>query len=160
MITLSPKHKKRLGMVLLIVIGIGSTVALALTAFRQNMLYFFSPSQIIAGEAPHGRVIRVGGMVNKGSVQRARDSLQVSFNVTDFKHTIPVRYTGILPDLFREGQGIVAIGQMQPDGTFLADEVLAKHDEKYMPPEVAEALKAAEAKPVQDNSSRTNKGIN
>ena len=160
MITLNPKHKQRLGIILLIVIGIGSTVALAVTAFRQNMLYFFSPSQIMAGEAPHNRVIRVGGMVTQGSVQRVRDSLQVNFNVTDFKYTIPVRYTGILPDLFREGQGIVAIGRMQADGTFLADEVLAKHDEKYMPPEVASALKAAEAKPIQDHSSVANQGVN
>ncbi len=146
MITLSPKHKKRLGIVLLIVIGVSTTVALAITAFRQNMLYFFSPSQVVAGEAPLDRVIRVGGMVSEGSVQRSEDSLAVQFSVTDFEHTIVVRYTGILPDLFREGQGIVAIGTMQPDGTFSADEVLAKHDENYMPPEVADALQATEAK--------------
>ncbi len=128
------------------VTGIGIAVALAITAFSQNMLYFFSPSQVMAGEAPKNRVIRVGGMVSKGSVKRATDSLQVNFSVTDYAQTIPVQYTGILPDLFREGQGIVAIGQMQADGHFLADEVLAKHDENYMPPEVADALKAAEAK--------------
>lgn len=160
MITLNPQHKKRLGIILLMVIGIGSTVALALTAFRQNMLYFFSPSQIMAGEAPLDRVIRVGGMVTQDSVQRARDSLQVSFKVTDFEHTIPVQYTGILPDLFREGQGIVAIGRMQTGGTFLADEVLAKHDENYMPPEVAATLKSPEAQPVPDNSSTINQGVN
>jgi cytochrome c-type biogenesis protein CcmE len=137
------KHKQRLIIVLLIVTGIGTSVALALTAFSQNMLYFFSPSQIMAGEAPLNRTIRIGGMVTQGSLQRSSDSLQVNFSVTDYKHSIVVQYTGILPDLFREGQGIVAIGQMQEDGAFLAEEVLAKHDENYMPPEVADALKAA-----------------
>ncbi|RKZ41013.1 MAG: cytochrome c maturation protein CcmE [Gammaproteobacteria bacterium] len=141
---MSKKHKKRLSIMLLIMSGIGITVTLALTAFSQNMLYFFSPTQVVAGEAPTGRSIRVGGMVNKGSVERASDSLLVKFSVTDYAHTIQVQYTGILPDLFREEQGIVAIGQMQEDGSFIADEVLAKHDENYMPPEVAAALKAAE----------------
>ncbi len=143
MITMTRKHKQRLIIVLLIVTGIGTSVALALTAFSQNMLYFFSPSQIMAGEAPLNRTIRIGGMVTQGSLQRSSDSLQVNFSVTDYKHSIVVQYTGILPDLFREGQGIVAIGQMQEDGAFLAQEVLAKHDENYMPPEVADALKAA-----------------
>jgi len=143
-IRISKKHKKRLSIMLLIMSGIGITVTLALTAFSQNMLYFFSPTQVVAGEAPTGRSIRVGGMVNKGSVERASDSLLVKFSVTDYAHTIQVQYTGILPDLFREEQGIVAIGQMQEDGSFIADEVLAKHDENYMPPEVAAALKAAE----------------
>lgn len=151
MIRMSKKHKKRLGIVLLMVVGIGATVALALTAFSENMLYFFSPSQIMAGEAPTDRVIRVGGMVNKGSVQRASDSLQVNFSLTDNAHTIAVQYTGILPDLFREGQGIVAIGRLQGNDTFLADEVLAKHDENYMPPEVADALKAAKVKQPDNN---------
>ncbi len=147
MITVNQKHKKRLAIVLLMVIGIGAAVALAIAAFSENMLYFFSPSQVMAGEAPTNRVIRVGGMVSQGSVQRASDSLEVKFSVTDYKHTILVQYTGILPDLFREGQGIVAIGRMQQDGHFLADEVLAKHDENYMPPEVADALKEAENNP-------------
>jgi len=143
-ITMTQTHKKRLGIVLLIVLGISTTVALALTAFNENMLYFFSPTQIVAGEAPTDRMIRIGGMVNKDSLQRASDSLQVRFDVTDYAHTIPVEYTGILPDLFREEQGIVAIGQMQADGRFVAKEVLAKHDENYMPPEVADALKTAQ----------------
>lgn len=141
MITLTKTHKKRLGLVLLIVIGISTTVALAINAFRANMLYYFTPTQIMAGEAPTDRVIRVGGMVNTGSVQRATENLQVTFQVTDYQHTLPIQYTGILPDLFREGQGIVAIGKMQANGTFLATQVLAKHDEKYMPPEVAASLK-------------------
>jgi cytochrome c-type biogenesis protein CcmE len=143
-ITLTQTHKKRLGIVLLSVIGISTTVALAISAFRENMLYYFSPTQIRAGEAPKERVIRVGGMVTKGTVQRATDSLLVKFEVTDYQNSLAVQYTGILPDLFREGQGIVAIGKMQTDGSFLANEVLAKHDEKYMPPEVAASLKKDE----------------
>ena len=145
MIRFNKNHKKRLSIILLMLVGIGITVTLAISAFSENMLYFFSPTQVASGEAPTNRVIRIGGMVKKGSVIRAKDSLLIKFDVTDFAHTIPVQYTGILPDLFREGQGIVAIGWMQPDKSFLADEVLAKHDENYMPPEVADALKTAEA---------------
>ncbi|MDM8568255.1 cytochrome c maturation protein CcmE [Thiotrichales bacterium HSG1] len=145
-IRVSKKHKKRLAILLVILVGVGITVALALTAFNENMLYFFSPTQILAGEAPQNRVIRVGGLVSNGSVKRATDSLKINFDVNDHVNTVAVQYTGILPDLFREGQGIVAIGKMQPDGSFLADEVLAKHDENYMPPEVADALKEAKNK--------------
>ncbi len=145
MIRFNKNHKKRLSIILLMLVGIGIAVTLAITAFSENMLYFFSPTQVASGEAPTNRVIRIGGMVKKGSVIRAKDSLLIKFDVTDYAHTIPVQYTGILPDLFREGQGIVAIGRMQPDNSFLADEVLAKHDENYMPPEVADALKTAEA---------------
>jgi len=140
-ITLTRTHKKRLMVVVLIVVGISATVALAINAFRENMLYFFSPTQIVSGEAPHDRTIRVGGLVRKGTLKRASDSLLVKFEVTDFKHTVVVQYTGILPNLFREGQGIVAIGKMQRDGSLVADEILAKHDENYMPPEVAATLK-------------------
>lgn len=162
MITLTKTHKKRLGLVLLIVIGISTTVALAISAFRANMLYYFTPTQIMAGEAPTDRVIRVGGMVNKGSVQRATENLQVTFQVTDYQHTLPIQYTGILPDLFREGQGIVAIGRMQANGTFLASQVLAKHDEKYMPPEVAASLKktAKEEPAISSNQSLSTKTPN
>ncbi len=156
MITINQKHKKRLAIVLLMVVGIGLAVTLAVIAFNENMLYFFSPTQVMAGEAPMDRVIRVGGMVTKGSVERASDSLHVKFSVTDYAHTIPVEYIGILPDLFREGQGIVAIGQMQEGNTFLADEVLAKHDENYMPPEVADALKKAEETSTTSTTSTTN----
>ena len=148
MITMTKTHKKRLGIVLLIVVGISTTVALAVTAFNQNMMYFYSPSDVAAGKAPTNKPIRVGGMVTVGTVQHAKESLLVNFDVTDYAHTISVQYTGILPDLFREKQGIVVTGRMQEDGSFLADEVLAKHDENYMPPEVADALKAAEAKQV------------
>lgn len=141
---MTPKRKQRLLVVFLIILGVGATVALAVTAFQQNMLFFFTPTQIAKGEAPQNRQIRVGGMVNKGSVQRVNNSLQIKFEVTDFTHTVKVSYEGILPDLFREGQGVIAIGDMQPDGSFLAKEVLAKHDEKYMPPEVAQMMKAKE----------------
>jgi len=141
---MTPKRKQRLMVVFFIILGVGATVALAVTAFQQNMLFFFSPTQIAAGEAPKNRQIRIGGMVSKGSVQRVTSSLQVKFEVTDFAHTINVSYEGILPDLFREGQGVIAIGDMQADGTFSAREVLAKHDEKYMPPEVAQIMKASE----------------
>ncbi|MBE9562080.1 MAG: cytochrome c maturation protein CcmE [Proteobacteria bacterium] len=136
----SKKHKKRLAILFIVLLGIGVTVTLALTAFSENMLYFFSPTQILAGEAPQDRMIRVGGLVSTGTVKRATDSLQINFDVNDHINTIPVQYTGILPDLFREGQGVIAIGKMQPDGSFLADEVLAKHDENYMPPEVKDSL--------------------
>jgi cytochrome c-type biogenesis protein CcmE len=128
-----------------IVAGVGGATALAVTAFRQNMLYFFSPTQVAAGEAPVGHPFRLGGLVETGSVQRAGDGLTVRFVLTDTAERIPVSYTGILPDLFREGQGIVALGKLAHDGTFAADEVLAKHDENYMPPEVAGALKTAGA---------------
>jgi cytochrome c-type biogenesis protein CcmE len=141
---MTPKRKQRLMVVFLIILGVGATVALAVTAFQQNMLFFFSPTQIAAGEAPKNRQIRIGGMVSKGSVQRVTSSLQVNFEVTDFAHTVKISYEGILPDLFREGQGVIAIGDMQADGTFSAKEVLAKHDEKYMPPEVAQIMKAKE----------------
>ncbi len=146
MITLTRKHKQRLAIVLLIVLGIGITTALALTAFRENMQFFFSPSQVVAGEAPKDKVIRVGGLVTAGSVQRASDSLQVKFVVTDMAQNVTIQYTGILPDLFREGQGIIATGKLQTDGGFIAQEVLAKHDENYMPPEVNQALKDAKVK--------------
>jgi cytochrome c-type biogenesis protein CcmE len=145
-ITITKTHKKRLGIVLLILTGIGVSVTLALAAFSENVMYFFSPTEVVEGKAPTDRSIRVGGMVTKGSVQRASDSLLVKFDVTDYANTVSVQYTGILPDLFREEQGIVTIGRMQKDGTFVADEVLAKHDENYMPPEVADALKTAENK--------------
>ena len=146
---MTPKRKKRLGLILLLVVGIGITVALAVTAFKQNMLYFFSPTQIVAGEAPKNRVIRVGGLVLNGTVKRATDSLKITFTLTDMAHNIPVEYTGILPDLFREGQGIVALGQIR-EGVFIADEVLAKHDENYMPPEVHDALEAGKIKNLNE----------
>lgn len=133
-------RRKRLFAVLAIVAGVGAATALAMLAFEDNLLYFYNPTQVVAGEAPAGRTFRIGGLVTQGSVQRAEGSLEVRFVVTDFKESIPVRYGGLLPDLFREGQGVIAHGRLSGSGDFIADEVLAKHDENYMPPEVAESL--------------------
>jgi cytochrome c-type biogenesis protein CcmE len=130
---------------LLIGLVLGGVIAAAVFAFRafqENLLYFFSPSQVAAGEAPE-RAFRLGGMVVAESIEREPGSLTVSFVVTDYAHSVPVRYTGVLPDLFGEAQGVVVRGQMDPAGRFVAEEVLAKHDENYMPPEVAEALARA-----------------
>jgi len=124
-----------------IIAGVGIATAFALQAFQQNLLYYYSPTQILAGEAPDSRSFRVGGLVQDGSVQRAPGSLEVQFTLTDFANTVGVSYTGVLPDLFREGQGIIARGKLQDDGVFVAEEVLAKHDENYMPPEVKDSLK-------------------
>ncbi len=137
-----PKRKKRLLLVTLMVAAIGAAVTLLLNAFQENMLFFFAPAQVVAGEAPEGHPFRIGGMVVNGSVKRG-DSLKVQFVLSDGGGSVPIEYEGILPDLFREGQGIVARGVLGADGTFVADEVLAKHDEEYMPPEVADALKKA-----------------
>lgn len=133
-------RRKRLLAVLAILAGVGVATALAMLAFRDNLLYFYNPTQVLAGDAPDGRKFRIGGMVTAGSVQRTPGSLEVRFIVTDYRNSIPVRYEGLLPDLFREGQGVVAHGRLVEPGVFVADEVLAKHDENYMPPEVAESL--------------------
>jgi cytochrome c-type biogenesis protein CcmE len=137
-------RQKRMTLVFGIIAGVSVAGALALSAFRQNVTFFFDPTQVTTGAVPAGERFRLGGMVTKGSVQRAPGSLEVHFVVTDLKHDVPVSYTGVLPDLFREGQGVVAHGKMS-GATFVADEVLAKHDEKYMPPEVAKSLKKRQA---------------
>lgn len=126
------------------VAGIGIATALVLNAMNSNLVFFFSPSQVANKEAPLDRSFRLGGMVKQGSVERKSDGLTVSFIVTDNAKELPVMYTGILPDLFKEGTGVVAQGRLTSGGLFEADEVLAKHDEKYMPPEVADALKKGE----------------
>jgi cytochrome c-type biogenesis protein CcmE len=123
--------------------ALGVAVGLVLNAFQSNLVFFFTPTQVVSHEAPRDRAFRVGGLVEAGSVVREKDALTVRFRVTDTAKTIPVVYTGILPDLFREGKGVVAQGKLGTDGTFRASEVLAKHDENYMPPEAAEALKKA-----------------
>jgi len=138
------KRSRRKVLILAVVFGVAMAAVLGLTAFEENLLYFYSPTQVKAGEAPQTHSFRVGGLVVDGSVKRAPDSLMVQFDVTDNEESMTVEYTGILPDLFREGQGIVAMGSFAAGGNFVADEVLAKHDENYMPPEVADALKAAE----------------
>jgi len=120
-----------------------ATAALVLNAFQSNLVFFFSPTQVVAKEAPLERAFRIGGMVESGSLKRQGDGLTVRFNVTDTAKTIPVVYTGILPDLFKEGKGVVAQGRLEPDGVFYASDVLAKHDENYMPPEAGHAIEQA-----------------
>ena len=138
------KRSRRKVLIFAIVFGVSIATVLALTAFEENLLYFYSPTDVKAGKAPDSHAFRVGGLVVAGTVERIPDSLKVQFDVTDNEETMTIEYEGILPDLFREGQGIVAMGSLDDKGKFVADEVLAKHDENYMPPEVAEALKAAE----------------
>jgi cytochrome c-type biogenesis protein CcmE len=134
---------KRVAMVIGGIAALGVAAALILSAFQQNLVFFFTPSQVAANEAPQGKTFRIGGMVEKGSVKRGEDGLTVKFLVTDTAKSIPVVYRGALPDLFREGKGVVAQGRVGADGVFSASEVLAKHDENYMPPEAAEAVKRA-----------------
>ena len=138
--TMKPRHK-RFALAGGLLVAVGAVVALVLNAFQSNLVFFYSPSQVLANEAPSGRTFRIGGLVEPGSVKM--DGTQIRFVVTDSAKTVPVQYTGILPDLFKEGKGVVAQGQLK-DGTFMAREVLAKHDENYMPPEAAEALKNAQ----------------
>ncbi len=137
---MNPVRKQRLAIIAFVLLGLAGAVALALYALSQNINLFFSPDQVVAGEAPVEQRMRLGGMVVEGSVLRASDSLKVQFDLTDYRGTVTVQYEGILPDLFREGQGIVAMGELNSDRVFQADEVLAKHDEKYMPPEISRAL--------------------
>jgi cytochrome c-type biogenesis protein CcmE len=134
---MTPQRRKRLYLVLGIVVGVGIAAGLALMAFRQNVTFYFIPTEVAQGAVHGDQNFRLGGMVRTGRVQRAPGSLQVSFVVTDFKHDVPVTYDKVLPDLFREGQGVIAYGRLDGKGVFVADEVLAKHDEKYMPPKIA-----------------------
>ena len=135
-------RRRRMLVVSLILAGVGLAAFFGLIAFQENLLSFLTPSQVAQGEAPKGHSFRIGGLVVKGTVKRAPDTLEVHFDLTDGNRTVGVTYTGILPDLFREGQGIIAIGKLSESGIFEASEVLAKHDENYMPPEVADSLKA------------------
>jgi cytochrome c-type biogenesis protein CcmE len=134
-------RQRRMTLVAGILAGVSVAGALALSAFRQNVTFYFIPSELAAGKAAVGQSIRLGGMVSRGSLQRVPGSLEVHFVVTDSHHDVPVTYDKVLPDLFREGAGVVAHGHLRADGTFVADEVLAKHDEKYMPPKMAGAMK-------------------
>jgi cytochrome c-type biogenesis protein CcmE len=134
---------------------IAVAVALVLNAFQSNLVFFFTPTQIANHEAPQGRSFRVGGLVEQNSLKRESDGLTVRFNVTDTGKTIPVTYTGILPDLFKEGKGVVAQGKLGPDGVFHASEVLAKHDENYMPPEAADAVNKAHGNAVAERAAKT-----
>ncbi len=138
-----PQRKKRLMLILFLVAGVGTAVGLMTYSLSQNINLFMNPSQFANGEVPVGKTVRAGGLVVAGSVERPAEGLGATFLVTDGMAEVKIRYDGILPDLFREGQGIVALGQLQADGVFMASEVLAKHDENYMPPEVQEALDKA-----------------
>ncbi|SFW15713.1 cytochrome c maturation protein CcmE [Nitrosovibrio sp. Nv17] len=140
---MKPRHRK-LAVIASGVTALGVASILVLNAFQSNLVFFFSPSQVAANEAPVGRSFRIGGLVEEGSIRRMADGVTVNFVVTDTAKAIPVAYTGILPDLFKEGKGVVAQGKLTANGLFLADEVLAKHDENYMPPEAASALEQAE----------------
>lgn len=138
---MKPARKQRLIIIILMLSGVGIAVSLALSAFNDNLMYFYSTTEVKAGKAPKKSLFRLGGMVVDGSFKRIGKGLLVHFELTDFAQKVTVEYTGILPDLFREGQGIVAKGRLNKQGIFVADTVLAKHDENYMPPEVAASLK-------------------
>jgi cytochrome c-type biogenesis protein CcmE len=137
------RKRRRLMLLGLAALGLGTASALTLTAFQDSLLFFYSPTELHDGKVAEGQRFRLGGLVVQGSLHRLPDGRTIAFTVTDTAYDVPVRYAGIVPDLFREGQGVVAHGRIGADGTFVADELLAKHDEKYMPPEVAKALRDA-----------------
>ncbi|ADL55780.1 cytochrome c maturation protein CcmE [Gallionella capsiferriformans] len=138
-------RQKRILYIVLAIAAVGLAVGLVLNALKDNVSLYFTPTQVYNKEAPQGRSFRIGGLVEEGSIERQKDGLTVHFMITDLKQKLPVVYKGILPDLFKEGKGVVAQGKMEADGVMHASEVLAKHDENYMPPEAADALKRAEA---------------
>ena len=135
---MTPARKKRLGLILLMIAGVATGIGFALKAMNENIMFFLTPSEVVAGKAPTDKLFRMGGMVVDGSVNRPGDGLTVHFDLTDNEQAVTVQFAGILPDLFREGQGIIANGKLNEAGDFVAEEVLAKHDETYMPPELAE----------------------
>jgi cytochrome c-type biogenesis protein CcmE len=137
------KRQQKFALIVLAVLALAAAVALVLRALNSNISFFYSPTQVINGEAPKSKSFRLGGMVTEGSVVRVPNSLDIKFVVTDFAQSVPVRYSGLVPDLFKEGKGVVVQGALASDGAFAATEVLAKHDENYMPPEAAAAMKAA-----------------
>lgn len=145
-------------LVAFLVVGVGSATGLALNAFRNNLMYFYSPSQIAAGKAPISHMFRLGGLVKKGSVKHSQNGVNVRFVLTDGAHAVPVYFSGALPDLFREGQGIVAQGRLEPDGHFVASQVLAKHSSTYMPPNVASELKTARAQKARQVAGKEGGG--
>jgi len=151
---MKPRHR-RFAWIGAGVLVLAAAVGLVLNAFQSNLVFFFSPTDIAENRAPQGRAFRIGGLVEEKSLTRASDGLTVRFNVTDTAKTIPVVYTGILPDLFKEGKGVVAQGKLGPDGAFHATEVLAKHDENYMPPEAADAVSRAHDKSAMEKAAKT-----
>jgi len=154
---MKPRHK-RFVLVGVGVAGLALSATLVLSAFQKNLVFFYTPSQVAAKEAPIGKSFRIGGLVEKGSLKREADGVSVQFIVTDTAKSIPVVYKGILPDLFKEGKGVVTQGKIGPDGTFRAEEVLAKHDENYMPPAVQDALNQANAKNAAQSVVASEKG--
>ncbi len=136
-----PLRKRRLFLILTMVAGIAVAAGFALVAFNENLMFFFTPTDVQAGKAPQNRLFRIGGMVVNGSVKKSTTNTDVEFDLTDNEKVVTIKYSGILPDLFREGQGIIAKGKLNHNGEFIAEEVLAKHDENYMPPEVAATMK-------------------
>lgn len=143
---MTPVRRQRLILILLMVAGVATAATFALKAFNENLMYFFSTTEVAEGKAPKDAKFRLGGMVVEGSIRRPDNGIMVRFDLTDYSKQVTVEYSGILPDLFREGQGIVANGRLNKDNVFVAEEVLAKHDENYMPPEVAASLKKQEVK--------------
>ena len=154
---MKPRHK-RFVLIGVGIAGLALSATLVLSAFQKNLVFFFTPSQVAANEAPVGKSFRIGGLVEKGSVKRESDGVTVQFIVTDTAKSIPVSYRGILPDLFREGKGVVTQGKIGPDGVFRAEEVLAKHDENYMPPAAQDALNQATAKKAAQSMVASEKG--
>ena len=154
---MKPRHK-RFVLIGVGIAGLALSAGLVLSAFQKNLVFFFTPSQVAANEAPVGKSFRIGGLVEKGSVKREADGVSVRFVVTDTAKSIPVSYRGILPDLFREGKGVVTQGKIGPDGVFRAEEVLAKHDENYMPPAAQDALNQATAKAAAQTVVASPKG--
>ena len=143
---MKPARKKRLFFIIFLISGVTVAAGFAMYAFNQNLMFYFSPTDVKQGKAPINKIFRMGGMVVDGTFKKEQKSLKVHFDITDYDKTVSVEYTGILPDLFREGQGIISRGKLNAQGVFVAEEVLAKHDENYMPPEVAESLKKAKEK--------------
>jgi len=141
-----PARKKRLFFIIFLIAGVTLAAGFAMYAFNQNLMFYFSPTDVKQGKAPVNKIFRMGGMVVEGTFKKEPKSLKVHFDLTDYEKTVSVEYEGILPDLFREGQGIISRGKLNEQGVFMAEEVLAKHDENYMPPEVAESLKKAKDK--------------
>ena len=154
------KRHKRIAFICAGLVALGLATWLVLGAFRNNLVFFFSPTQVVAKEAPVGRTFRIGGLVENGSLKRDTDGLTIRFTVTDTANTIPVVYKGILPDLFKEGRGCVAQGRVSSDGVFYADQIMAKHDENYMPPEAARALdKAKDMEKVKNSANEAAKTL-
>jgi len=149
-----PARKKRLFFIIFLIAGVTLAAGFAMYAFNQNLMFYFSPTDVKAGKAPVDKLFRMGGMVVEGTFKKEPETLKVHFDLTDYEKTVSVEYEGILPDLFREGQGIISRGKLNAQGVFIAEEVLAKHDENYMPPEVAESLEKAKVK--LENKAKNN----